>query len=229
MKYSFLIALLVMVSFRLFAADTVLLDFETSTVPGSVSAWLNYSKSGASASTWSAVNPGSDEINPSAGSYKIVKQSPDPYWTGLEVTLTSAVAITAGNQFLHVLVYKNTSSRIALTYTPESGAQSSDAWQSNNTTGKWIDYVLTIPIGTKLKTFAIKIADDPGTYYFDQITLSASGTSLSRTDIAIDPALKSQVIEGWGASLCWWANIMGGFSDAKVKTICDWITDPVNG
>lgn len=229
MKQSFIIAFLLMISFRLFAADTVLLDFESSTVPGSVSAWLNYSKSGTSASTWSAANPGADEVNPSASSYKIVKQSPDPYWTGLEVTLSSSVAITSANQFLHVLVYKNTASRIALTYTPEGGSQSSDAWQANNTTGKWIDYVLTVPVGTKLKTFAIKIADDPGVYYFDQVTLSESGTSLSRTDIAIDPQVKGQAIEGWGASLCWWANIMGGFSDAKIKTICDWITDPVNG
>lgn len=229
MKHSFIVVLFVMISFRLFAADTVLLDFESSTVPGSLSAWLNYSKSGTSASTWSVANPGADDINPSANSYRIVKQSQDPYWTGLEVTLTSAVAITSANQYLHVLVYKTTNSRIALTYTPEAGNQSSDAWQANNTTGKWIDYVLTIPVGTRLKTFAIKIADDPGVYYFDQITLSESGTSLSRTDIAIDPALKSQVIEGWGASLCWWANIMGGFSDARIKTICDWITDPVNG
>lgn len=218
-----------MFSFRLLAVDTVLLDFESSTVPGTVSAWLNYSKSGTSASTWSAVNPGVDDVNPSANSYKIVKQSQDPYWTGLEVTLSSSVSITSANQYLHVLVYKTTSSRIALTYTSEAGSQSSDAWQANNTTGKWIDYVLTIPVGTKLKTFAIKIADDPGVYYFDQVTLSESGTSLSRTDIAIDPQVKGQAIEGWGASLCWWANIMGGFSDAKIKTICDWITDPVNG
>lgn len=229
MKHSFLIAILIMFSFRLFAVETVLLDFESSTVPGSVSAWLNYAKSGTSASTWSALNPGVDEVNPSAGTYKIVKQSQDPYWTGLEVTLSSPVAITSANQYLHVLVYKTTGSRIALTYTPEAGSQSSDVWQSNNTTGQWIDYVLTIPVGTRLKTFAIKIADDPGVYYFDQITLSESGTSMSRTTIAIDPQVRNQVIEGWGASLCWWANIMGGFSDAKVKTICDWITDPENG
>lgn len=229
MKPFFLFVYFLLISSRLFAEDTVLLDFESSSVPGSVSAWLNYSKSGASASTWSTSNPGPDEINATASSYRIVKQSADPYWTGLEVTLASAVPINSANQYLHVLIYKNTNSRIALTYTPESGGQSSDAWQSNTTTGKWIDYVLTIPVGTKLKTFAIKIADEPGDYYFDQITLSESGTSLSRTGIAIDPEIKSQVIEGWGASLCWWANIMGGFSDAKVKMICDWITDPVNG
>jgi len=51
----------------------------------------------------------------------------------------------------------------------------------------------------------------------------------TETTITIDPAQKKQVIEGWGASLCWWANIMGSYSDIKVQTICDWITDPDNG
>ncbi len=229
MKQSFLIVLFALITSHLFALDTVLLNFESSTVPSTVSSWKNYSKSGTAASTWSIANPKSDGINSTANCYKIVKKSEDPYWTGLEVTLVTAIPITESNQYMHVLVYKNTTSRIALTYTPEGGNQSSDAWQSNTTTGAWIDFVLVIPTGTKLKTFSIKIADDPGDYYFDQILLSDTGTSLSRTDITIDPALKSQVLEGWGASLCWWANIMGGFSDAKVKTICDWITDPVNG
>lgn len=229
MKQTFLILLFALFTTQLFAVDIVLLNFESATARGTVSSWLNYSKSGSAASTWSIANPNPDAINSSANCYKIVKKSEDPYWTGLEVNLASAIPITAANQFLHVLVYKNTTSRIALTYTPDVGNQSSDVWQINNTTGSWIDYVLTIPVGAKLKSFAIKIADDPGTYYFDQIVLSDVGTSLSRTDITIDPNLKSQVIEGWGASLCWWANIMGGFSDAKIKTICDWITDPVNG
>lgn len=229
MKQSFLIVLFALIISNLFAVDTVLLNFESATVPGTVSSWLNYSKSGTAASTWSIANPNPDAINSTLNCYKIVKKSEDPYWIGLEVNLTTSVPITSANQYLHVLVYKNSTSRIAITYTPEGGNQSSDVWQSNNTIGSWIDYILTIPSGTKLKSFAIKIADDPGDYYFDQIVLSDNGTSLSRTDIAIDPEIKSQVIEGWGASLCWWANIMGGFSDAKIKTICDWITDPVNG
>jgi len=229
MKQAFLIVFFALISSHLFAMDTVLLNFESATVPSTVSSWQNYSKSGVAASTWSIANPKSDGINSTANCYKIAKKSEDPYWTGLEVTFVSAIPITTTNQYMHVLVYKNTSSRIAITYSPEGGNQSNDSWQSNNTKGSWIDYVLLIPVGTRLKTFAIKIADDPGDYYFDQVLLSDVGTTLSRTDITIDPALKSQVLEGWGASLCWWANIMGGFSDAKVKTICDWITDPVNG
>ncbi|MDP4237862.1 MAG: glycoside hydrolase [Bacteroidota bacterium] len=216
-------------STSLFAVDNILLDFELGTVPSTVSSWLNYSNAGTSASTWSIANPQTDAVNSTLNCYKITKQSGDPYWTGLEVNLVSPIIITSTNQYLHVLVYKNTTSRIALTYTPAGGTQSPDAWLSNSTTGAWIDYVLNIPTGTSLKTFAIKIADDPGNYYFDQIMLSDNPASISRTPVTIDPAIQSQIIEGWGASLCWWANIMGGFSDSKIKTICDWITDPVNG
>lgn len=229
MKRSILILLLFTLTANLFAAETLLLDFESATVPASVNSWLNYSKIGTSASIWGAPNPKTDATNSTIGCYKIVKSADDPYWTGLEVTFANSITITSANQYLHVLVYKNTSSRIALTYTSESGSQSSDTWQSNATTAAWIDYVLNIPVGTKLKTFSVKIADDAGDYYFDQISLSDVAGAVSRTTVAIDPTQKSQVIEGWGASLCWWANIMGGFPDAKIKTICDWITDPVSG
>jgi O-glycosyl hydrolase len=207
----------------------MLLDFESSTVPATVGSWLNYSNAGPSASTWSAPNPLINTINPSQNAYKIVKQSGDPYWTGLEINLTNAVQITTANQYLHVLIFKTTGSRIAITYRPDGGSQSSDNWQSNDATGAWIDYVINIPIGTNLKMFAIKIADDPGTYYFDQIRLSNDPNSLTKSMVTIDPAIKHQVLEGWGGSLCWWANIMGGYSDSKIKTICDWITDPNTG
>lgn len=229
MKQILLILLFPLMTSHLFAVDTILLNFETGTVPGTVSSWVNYSKSGKAASTWSITNPKPDKINSTANCYKIVKKSDDPYWTGLEVTLINAITITSANRYLHVSIYKTTASRIAITYAPEAGNQSDDIWQSNTTSGQWIDYVITIPPETKLKTFSIKIGDEPGDYYFDELVLSENGTSLSRTAIAIDPEIKNQVLEGWGASLCWWANIMGGYPDSKIKTICDWITDPVNG
>ena len=229
MKKILLYSLLAFLTFQLSATNTVLLDFETSTVPPAIASWMNYTNTGITSSTWSIANPQTDVINTTANCYKISKKTGDPYWSGLEVNYTTSIPITVSNQYLHVLVYKTTASRLALTYTPEAGTQSADTWISNSTTGSWIDYVLPIPVGTNLKTFAIKIADDPGDYYFDQISLSDNPASLTSTPVSIDPTLKNQVLEGWGGSLCWWANIMGGFSDSKIKTICDWITDPVNG
>lgn len=214
---------------KLYSAETVLLDFEVSAPPTIVGSWLNYANAGTSASVWSVDNPKKDEINMTDKSYKITKQSTDPYWIGLEINMVTAIPVTTANQYLHVLVYKSTASRIAVTYKPEGGSQSSDNWQSNNTTDSWIDYVISIPVGTNLKVFAIKIGDDAGVYYFDQIRLSDNPNSLTKTPISIDPAIKYQTFEGWGGSLCWWANIMGGYSDSKIKTICDWITDPTTG
>jgi len=230
MKVVRLACFFLFLSLKLSAVETILLDFESSTVPSSVSSWLNYASAGSAASVWSAPNPMlSDPINATAKCYKITKQANDPYWTGLEVTFATAIPITTANQYMHVMVYKTTTSRIALTFTPQGGSQSSDAWQSNNTTGAWIDYVLPITNGINLKTIAVKIGDAAGVYYIDQITLSDNPAAMSRTSITIDPAIKHQVIEGWGGSLCWWANIIGSYSDARIKYICDWIVDPVNG
>ena len=230
MKKVLFIFLSLIINLQLWAVETILLDFESATVPSTVSSWLNYSTAGTAASVWSSPNPLlNDAINTTAKCYKITKQANDQYWTGLEVTFASAIPITATNQYLHVMVYKTTTSRIGLTFTPDGGTQSADAWQTNNTSGAWIDYVLPVTIGTNLKTIAVKIGDAPGVYYMDQISLSDNPASISRTDINIDPTIKNQVMEGWGGSLCWWANIVGKYSDARIKYICDWIVDPVNG
>ena len=56
-----------------------------------------------------------------------------------------------------------------------------------------------------------------------------SSDSLKTIQVQIDPLDKQQVFEGWGGSLCWWANIIGGYSDEKIKMVCDWITHPTTG
>lgn len=50
--------------------------------------------------------------------------------------------------------------------------------------------------------------------------------SLMAQSVLIDPEVRYQQVEGWGGSLCWWANIMGGYGDNDILKICDWITDP---
>ena len=37
---------------------------------------------------------------------------------------------------------------------------------------------------------------------------------------------KRQIIEGWGVSLCWWANMCGKWSDAKIDQLIDWMVNP---
>jgi O-glycosyl hydrolase len=54
-------------------------------------------------------------------------------------------------------------------------------------------------------------------------------TSPAAISVTINPFDKRQSIDGWGGSLCWWANITGGYSDEKIAQICNWITSPVSG
>lgn len=49
---------------------------------------------------------------------------------------------------------------------------------------------------------------------------------IAQNKITIDPNIQYQTIDGWGASLSWWANIMGGHPDEKVDILVDWIVNP---
>jgi len=50
------------------------------------------------------------------------------------------------------------------------------------------------------------------------------------TTVVIDPTNQYQTIEGWGTSLCWWANVIGSWSDTTKKNeIIDLLFDPTNG
>lgn len=44
--------------------------------------------------------------------------------------------------------------------------------------------------------------------------------------ISPDPDQSHQKWQGWGISLAWWANIMGGWPDSQVEEIAEWITSP---
>lgn len=49
------------------------------------------------------------------------------------------------------------------------------------------------------------------------------------TDTAVyvvNPAAKRQQFEGWGVSLCWWANMCGKWSDGKIDELVDWLVSP---
>ena len=45
----------------------------------------------------------------------------------------------------------------------------------------------------------------------------------------IDPAARRQTFEGWGTSLCWWANRVGGWSATARNAVVDAIVDPQAG
>ena len=42
----------------------------------------------------------------------------------------------------------------------------------------------------------------------------------------VNAAAKAQDFEGWGTSLCWWANVAGHWSEEKVDELVDWLVSP---
>jgi O-glycosyl hydrolase len=49
------------------------------------------------------------------------------------------------------------------------------------------------------------------------------------TLVKVDPAARRQTFEGWGTSLCWWANRVGGWSTTARNAVVDAIVDPAAG
>lgn len=47
-----------------------------------------------------------------------------------------------------------------------------------------------------------------------------------RMQYIVNPADLRQSNEGWGVSLCWWANMCGKWSDDKIDQIIDWLVSP---
>ena len=54
---------------------------------------------------------------------------------------------------------------------------------------------------------------------------AATGTTL----VKVDTNLHHQHFEGWGTSLCWWANHVGGWAEAKRNALVDNMVDATNG
>jgi O-glycosyl hydrolase len=54
---------------------------------------------------------------------------------------------------------------------------------------------------------------------------AAPGTTL----VKVNPAVRHQTFEGWGTSLCWWANHVGGWSATARNAVVDAVVDPTNG
>ncbi len=46
--------------------------------------------------------------------------------------------------------------------------------------------------------------------------------------ISVDPGSRFQRLEGWGASLCWWANMAGDFPPDQIEKLATLITSPTN-
>ena len=53
--------------------------------------------------------------------------------------------------------------------------------------------------------------------------------SLPEASLSIDLTQQRQVFEGFGTSLCWWANVVGSFPDPLRQTLVDLVFHPDRG
>lgn len=62
------------------------------------------------------------------------------------------------------------------------------------------------------------------------VLLSSNYLSLSAQSVGVEckinPLERRQTLEGWGVSLCWWANMCGKWSDDKIDTLVNWLVSP---
>lgn len=75
------------------------------------------------------------------------------------------------------------------------------------------------------KVFSDKNGSDLKHYWYfsDQVNATVSIDTLA---YGIAPSLVRQVFEGWGVSLCWWANMCGNWTDKKIDEIVRWMVSP---
>lgn len=70
---------------------------------------------------------------------------------------------------------------------------------------------------------------DATTPYVDPVPRPVVTAADGATLVKVDPNTTHQTFEGWGTSLCWWANRVGGWDTDKRDAFLDALTDPVTG
>lgn len=54
----------------------------------------------------------------------------------------------------------------------------------------------------------------------------AQAPAIDECSYVVVPGARRHQFEGWGVSLCWWANMCGKWSDDKIDKIIDWLVSP---
>ena len=57
----------------------------------------------------------------------------------------------------------------------------------------------------------------------------ACSAAQAQTKVVVDPGKKYQLFEGWGTSLCWWAELAGGWDKANYTKLLGAVADPDTG
>ncbi len=73
--------------------------------------------------------------------------------------------------------------------------------------------------------YSDKDGSDSKHYWYISKTMQEIPIDTIKTIINPNEAFDNQ-FEGWGVSLCWWANMCGNWSDEKIDSIVDWLVSP---
>lgn len=57
------------------------------------------------------------------------------------------------------------------------------------------------------------------------VMLTCIGCLQAKT-VTVDVNQRHQTNEGWGVSLCWWANMCGRFDESRIDSLIDWLVSP---
>jgi len=57
----------------------------------------------------------------------------------------------------------------------------------------------------------------------------SSVTAYATTSVSVDPTVQNQTWDGWGTSLAWWGNVIGGWNNSMEDEIVDKLFNPVTG
>jgi O-glycosyl hydrolase len=58
-------------------------------------------------------------------------------------------------------------------------------------------------------------------FFWILFLISGIGLVFGATSVTVSPNKQYQTLEGWGTSLCWWGNVVGGYSDSARNSITD--------
>ncbi|MCF0196985.1 MAG: hypothetical protein HUK03_07135, partial [Bacteroidaceae bacterium] len=58
------------------------------------------------------------------------------------------------------------------------------------------------------------------------MAVTPSAAQTTTIEGTISPLSRRQTTEGWGVSLCWWANVCGTWDDRKVDQLVTWLVSP---
>lgn len=154
-------------------------------------------------------------VTSSARPFRLAKQSDGSTLIALDGKPTLYLSLGTNDNWSTFFLTDSTDSRAR--YTLET--QGSYTLLRNKKTGRYL--------GTDSNnTGANVFSDKSGTDIKHKWMLSDAAqvaVSVDTVSYVVSPTSRRQTLEGWGVSLCWWANMCGKWDDSKINELVRWL------